>query len=130
VHGAGSDRGLVILLYCFHSNVLLEEHGSTAYRIVNYKLYFAVITLFATVLHPRKLSPSSQCFYCVSPVPQAQTNAVARGSERHVVVPYDANSFGCHRVKIRVERSSASVYVFRRSLQSNKCYLEVMADSL
>jgi hypothetical protein len=43
---------IVILLYCFHSNVLREEHRSAADRIVNHKLCFAVLTLLPR-FHPR-----------------------------------------------------------------------------
>jgi hypothetical protein len=35
----------------------------------------------------------------------------------------EADSVGCRHMKIRVERSSATFSVFRRSLQSNRCHV-------
>jgi hypothetical protein len=35
----------------------------------------------------------------------------------------EADSLGCHHMKIRVERLSATFSVFRRSLQSNRCHV-------
>jgi hypothetical protein len=39
---------IVMLLYCFHLDVLREQHRSAADRIVNHKLCCAVLTLFVT----------------------------------------------------------------------------------
>jgi len=48
----------VILLYCFHSNVLREERRSAADRIVNHKLCFAVLTLSATAFSSKVAFPA------------------------------------------------------------------------
>ena len=58
---------IVILLYCFHPNVL-HEHRSAADRIVNHKVCFAVPTLFVAAFSSKVAFPT----LIVLGIPQVQ----------------------------------------------------------
>jgi hypothetical protein len=70
--GAAGDCDIA-MQDCFHSNVLREEeHRSTADRIVDHKVCFAVLTLLQCFIRgsfPR----ADNAFQCVSPVLHART---------------------------------------------------------
>jgi len=74
---------IVILVYCFPSNVLREEHRSAADRVANHKLCFAVLTLFASAFSFKVAFPALTVL-CTqvrkSSTTCADTNALARGS--------------------------------------------------
>jgi len=92
----GRERqSIVIWLYCFHSNVLREEHRSAADCIVNHKLCFAVLTLFVTAFSSKVAFPALTvlCTQSASPVLHARTLMHSRE---------EADSLGCYHMKIRV----------------------------